>query len=95
MVHFCLSFCKNEPGVLVKKSVIFGDTKMTRGVVRKYDINVLDIDIGTKPLTRTLLMPVTHGSNVVATITMVLMPVCSTSTTTMAMPTTTTDFVLR
>ena len=68
---------------------------MTRVVVRKYGINVLNIDIGTKPLTRTLLMPVTHGSNVVATITMVLMPVCSTSTTTMAMPTTTTDFVLR
>ena len=68
---------------------------MTRGVVRKYGINVLNIDIGIKSLTRTLLMLVTHGSNVVATITMVLMPARSTSTTTMAMPTTTTGFVLR
>ena len=68
---------------------------MTRGFVRKYGINVLNIDIGTKSLTRTLLMPVTRGWDVVATITMVLMPACLTLTTTMAMPTTTTDFVLR
>ena len=50
MVHFCLFFCKNEPGKFWKKVSFLKNTKMTRGVVRKYGINVLNIDIGTKPL---------------------------------------------
>ena len=54
------------------KSVIFGDTKMTRGGSKKYGINVLNIDIGIKSLTRTLLMPVAHDWGEEATITIVL-----------------------
>ena len=50
MVHFCLFFCKNEPGKFWKKVSFLKNTKMTRVVVRKYGINVLNIDIGTKPL---------------------------------------------
>ena len=68
---------------------------MTRGVSKKYGINVLNIDTGTKPLTRTLLMPITHGWVAVATIIMVLMPACSTLTDSMAMPSATAGFVLR
>lgn len=44
---------------------------------------------------RTLFLPITVGSSGEATIAMVLMPVCSTGTTTMAMPTATMVFVLR
>ena len=68
---------------------------MTRRIEEKNMVLMfLNIDIGIKPLTRTLSAPTIHGLDVVVTTTMVLMRAPSTSTTTMVMPTTTV-FVLR